>query len=250
MVIRTISLVSLLSITACSSSDHVIAKVPEASGICYSQQSNTLFVANDEGRVYELSTDGKILRKKRIGKYDLEGVACDDKNNRLLFAVEGDDSILIVNPKNLTPKKEIKIRRKYDKKLILKKDKKQGLEGITIANDIIYISNQSKNKYPKSDPSVVLTVKDLNRKKTPILGLIDHGHKDVAGLAYHQGYLYMVSDKEDLLIKYDLKSHSVILTKKLPVFAQEGITFDNSNNIYFADDEGQILKYQTKELDL
>ncbi len=44
----------------------IIAKIPEASGISYSKSSNTLFVVNDEGTIYELSTKGKILRKKSL----------------------------------------------------------------------------------------------------------------------------------------------------------------------------------------
>ena len=66
----------------------VIAKIPEASGICFIKKSNTLIVSNDEGWLYELKTNGKILRKKYLGKYDLEGVAYDKSNGKLLLCVE------------------------------------------------------------------------------------------------------------------------------------------------------------------
>ena len=72
-----------------------IAKIPEASGIVYVKKTNSLFVANDEGTIYELTKKGKILRKKFLGKYDLEGITYDKKNDKLLLAVEGDESILI-----------------------------------------------------------------------------------------------------------------------------------------------------------
>ena len=231
--------------------NNIIAKVPEASGICYSKSSNTLFVANDEGSVFELSLDGKILRKKKLGKYDLEGVACDDKNSNLLFAVEVDESVLVVDKKSFTVKKEIKIKRTYKNKMVLKKDKEYGIEAITIVNKEIYISNQSYKKYPNKDASIVFKISKLRKnKKSKIEDIIAHNFVDVAGLSYYKGFLYMLSDKKNLLIKYDIKKDKVIKKIKLDKFAGEGVTFDDNRNIYFADDEGSVLKYKMSELGL
>ncbi|MCH9813739.1 MAG: SdiA-regulated domain-containing protein [Epsilonproteobacteria bacterium] len=239
---RSCILFLTLFFTACSHSDSRLVHIPEASGICYAHNSNTLFVANDEGKVFEITAEGEILRKKRLGNYDLEGVACDSENGQLLFAVEESDNILIVNQKTLAVQKEINIKRKFKDITVLKKDKKNGLEGITIAPNAIYLSNQSNKKWPKSDPSVVIKIDSLNKKKVAIKKIIDHGYKDIAGLAYHEGYLYMVSDTENLLIKYDLKKNKTVSTRKLAKSAQEGITFDNKGYMYIADDEGSIIK--------
>lgn len=232
--------------TSCSHGDDVLVHIPEASGICYAKNTNSLFVANDEGKVFEISTEGKILREKRLGNYDLEGVACDSKKGKLYFSVEGDDNVLIVNQKTLNIQKEVKIKRDFKKVKVLKKDKKNGLEGITITPNGIYLSNQSTKKWPKSDPSVLIKLNSLKKKKVAIKGIVDHGYKDIAGLSYHNGYLYMVSDSENLLIKYDLKNKKTISTKELSDFAQEGVTFDDDGYIYFADDNGRILKYKSK----
>lgn len=213
-----------------------IADIPEASGICFNKHSNSLFVANDEGSVYEISTAGKILRKKRLGDYDLEGVAC--KKNVLYFAVEGRDSVLIVNQADFSIKEEIKIKSKYRGTTIIVRDKKHGLEGITIKNGMIYLSNQSYNRYPKKDPSVVFTIKDkTGNKKSKIKKIYDHGYDDIAGLTIYKNQLYMVSDKKNLLINLDRKKEY-----KIPKFAQEGVCFDNKGYIYFADDEGFVMK--------
>ncbi len=237
-------LMPLLLLTACSAKEsHVIAQVAEASGICYSKLSNTLFVANDEGRVYELSTEGKILRKKRLGNYDLEGVACDEKKALLYFAVEGSDDILVVKQKKLKVMKKININRDYKGRRLLVKDKKRGLEGITMDKKYFYLSNQSERKYPRTDPSVIIMIDRKSKKKANIKGMIDHKQLDIAGLALYNGYLYMVSDTENKLIQYDIKRDKVVSTKALPEFAQEGLTFDNQGNIYFADDNGRVLKY-------
>ena len=235
---------ALFFLTACSAEEsHVIANIPEASGICYSKYSNTLFVANDEGKVYELSTEGEILRKKRLGDYDLEGVACDDKKAELYFAVEGSDNILVVKQKSLKVIKKININREYKGRTLLVKDKKRGLEGITMDDEYFYLSNQSEHKYPRKDPSVIVKIDRKFKKKANIKGMIDHKQLDIAGLAMHQGYLYMVSDTDNKLIQYDIRRDKVVSVKALPYFAQEGVTFDDQGYIYFADDNGRVLKY-------
>jgi len=240
------TLILMLFFTSCSHSDNTLVHIPEASGICYSKNTNTLFVANDEGKVFEISTDGKILRKKRLGRYDLEGVACDDKKGKLYFAVEKSDNILVVNQKNLKVQKEIDIKREYKKIAVLRKDKKNGIEGIAIAPDGIYISNQSTKRYPKPDSSVLVKIDSLKKKKVAIKDIVDHGYIDIAGLCFHDGYMYMVSDTDDLLIKYDLKNRKTVAEKKLASFAQEGVAFDDNSNIYIADDNGKIMKYRFK----
>ncbi|PLY04347.1 MAG: hypothetical protein C0625_16865 [Arcobacter sp.] len=103
----------IMSVQNIFAKEKVIAKIPEASGITYSKKSNSLFVVNDEGSIYELSLDGRILREKKLGKYDLEGITIDDENDLLLLAIEGDDSILVLSKKKFKEKKEISIKRKY-----------------------------------------------------------------------------------------------------------------------------------------
>ncbi len=226
--------------------DGVISKIPEASGICYAQKSDSLFVANDEGTLYEIDRDGKILQKKRLGNYDLEGVACGKNGKELFLALEKRDSILVVNQKTLKVKRIIKVKKKYRGIKVLKTNK-NGIEAITIDHNMIYLSNQSSKKWPRNDSSVVVKVKKSDKAKVAIKGIVDHGFIDVAGLDIYKGELYMVSDEEDLLIKYDLKKDKVVWSKKLPLFAQEGIAFDNKGFVYFADDNGAVLKYRVEK---
>jgi len=228
-----------------------IAKIPEASGIAYVQKSNSLFVANDEGSIYELSKKGKILRKKHLGDYDLEGVTYDKRNDTLLLAVEGKESILVVNRKSLNLEKEIKIKRKFDGIKLLKKSEKTGLEAIAIdTNGNIYLSNQSKITYKKKltkNASVVFKINSTDKKKAKITKVFNHGYIDIAGLTFHDGYLYMVSDTKNLLIKYDIQDNKTIKKIKLKKFAQEGISFDEKY-VYIADDNGRILRYKKDKL--
>ena len=223
------------------STGKVIAEIAEASGIGYCSDSDTLIVANDEGSYYEISTEGKVIEKKKLGNYDLEGVVCED--SQMIFAVEN-KGILIVERK-----------RGQDQNVILHTDfsgekptlfnKKTGVEGIAKNGDKIYLSKQSKKK-----KNAFIAVVDLTTTPYSITDVIEHGISDTSGLSYYEGYLYMVSDRKDLLVKYDLENRKKVHKVKLPKGAWEGIAFDNNGFVYLADDDGRVLKYNTKSLGL
>lgn len=223
--------------------EKIIAKIPEASGISYSAKSNTLFVVNDEGTIYELTKKGKILREKKIGKCDFEGIAVDDVNNVLLVANEKNDSILVLSKENFKKLNKISIKKKYEGVKILKKGA-DGIEGIALYNNKIYLSNQSNKLFPKDDSSVIIIINyDLKKKKQKIEDIINHGLTDISGLTFVDDILYMISDNNNFIVSYDTKKKKILRKDKLPKkFAQEGITFDNKGNLFIADDKGQILK--------
>jgi len=229
----------LLLINACADRPkhtHTIASIPEASGISYCQNSDSLVVANDEGSIYELNTEGAILLKHKLGKYDLEGVVCEEKI--FMFAVE-DGKLLEVNRKTLKSKL-IKLKGQD-----FKISKKSGIEGITKIKDLYYVSIQAKTK--KDSKILILKV---GKKYAKVIKTIQHGIIDSAGMQYHDKKIYIVSDKKDKLYIYNLKKNKIKKKITLPEFAQEGITFDNKANIYFADDDGAVMKYSLKELGL
>ncbi len=232
----------VLLVSACGAPEgKVIAKIPEASGISYCTKDKMFIVANDEGSYYEMSRKGKILHKTKLGKYDLEGVVCEDE--QIIFALEN-KGILIVE-RNTGKKKKVPLDTFYNGKKLPLFDKKAGVEGIAKVGNILYLAKQS-NKKKKSFIAVV----KLTPYPSRIVDVIEHHVSDTAGLTYHDGYLYMVSDKEDLLIKYDLDKKKIVQKVKLSQGAWEGIAFDNKGFIYLADDDGRVLKYKKKALGL
>jgi len=218
-----------------------IAKIPEASGISYCSDTDTLIVANDEGSYYEINRKGKILQKNKLGNYDLEGVVCED--NQLIFALEN-KGILIVERKS-GKKKKVTLDTFYNGKKLSLFDKKSGVEGIVKVGNIVYLSKQSKKK----KDSFISVVK-LTPYPSRIVDVIEHEIADTAGLDYYDGYLYMVSDKKDILIKYDLEKKKTVQKVKLTEGAWEGIAFDSKGNVYLADDDGRVVKYKRKDLGL
>jgi len=213
----------------------IIASIPEASGISYCEESNTLVVANDEGSFYELSTAGEILTVHKLGNYDLEGVVCEKE--QFVFAIEG-GVLLQVNRETLKSK-ELKLKGKG-----YKLTTKHGIEGITKIGEYYYLSIQEKKR--KKDAN--LLVVKLSRNYAKVIKVINHKIIDSSGMQYHDKKLYILSDKKEKLYIYDLKREKILKKIKLPKFAQEGITFDKKGFVYFADDDGFVLKYQTKEL--
>lgn len=234
-------LVALLSVSCAGDDTHKINNIPEASGVSYCNNSDTLVVANDEGWYYEIDRDGAILHKDRLKKYDLEGVYCEDK--RFVFAVE-DKGILILNRKT-NKQKLIKIDPNYHNKKLKIVDKKRGLEGITKIGDRYYLCKQAK----KSKKSFIIGVK-LSHSDAKIVDLIRPKIADISGLTYRNRILYMVSDKKDLLVEYDLKKNKIIKKIKLIKIAQEGIAFDGKGFVYISDDDGAVFKYSESELGL
>ncbi|MEA3371744.1 MAG: SdiA-regulated domain-containing protein [Campylobacterota bacterium] len=212
-----------------------IAKIPEASGICFLKESRELIVVNDEGWIYRLKTNGTIVEKKYLGDYDFEGVT--SYKNRLLLAVEDKNAIFVVKKKSLKIIKKVQIKKHKD----IKKSKKYGIEAIAVLDGEIFISKQNSD---------IFTIGGIQNKKAKVTKIYKHAYKDIAGLTSKDGVLHMSSDKKNLLIKYDIKNDKTLLKVKLPKSAQEGICFDDRGNIYIADDNGAVLKYKTKKLGL
>jgi uncharacterized protein YjiK len=234
MYFKTIIKLSIIFILTACADTHKIASIPEASGISYCQNSNTLMVANDEGSYYEITPNGKILASYKLGDYDLEGVVCEDK--RVIFAVE-DGSLLTVS----RDKQKIKQYKVKGKKI--KFSKKSGIEGLVKIDNLYYLAIQTKKK----KDAKILVVK-LGDNYAKIIRIIEQHVKDSAGLEYRDNKLYIVSDKKDKLYIYDLKLNKIIKKIKLPKFAQEGIAFGKENRVFFADDDGAVFKYSKKEL--
>ncbi len=216
--------------------NHVIASIPEASGISYCNNTDTLIVVSDEGSFYEINSDGDILSSHELGDYDFEGVVCED--NILMLAIE-DEGLLRVDRDTLETKF---FELKGDGYKITKK---RGIEGLTKIKKRYYLSIQAKNE----EDSKLLAVK-LKGDYAKVKKVINHGIIDSSGLTYENKKLYIVSDTNDALYIYNIKKKEIEKEIELPEFAQEGVAFDEDNNIFFADDDGSVMKYSLDELGL
>jgi len=234
-------LIAFLFVGCDDSLGEVIVKIPEASGISYCSNSDTLIVVNDEGMYYEITPQGRIVDKVKLGKYDLEGVVCEEKQ----FIFVREDKGLVLVERETGKKQKVHVDTMYEGKKRKLFDKKSGVEGIAKVNNVLYMSKQSKKK--KNSFIAVVRMKPFPSR---IIDIIEHNIADVAGLTYHNDALYMVSDKKDLLIQYDLKKKKIVKKVKLEEGSWEGIAFDASGNVYLADDDGRVMKYSKEALGL
>jgi uncharacterized protein YjiK len=193
-------------------------------------------VANDEGWYSEITPTGKIISQYRLGDYDLEGVYCEE--SIITFAVE-DGALLQVDRKTME-KKLLKVKSNKVKLSV-----PMGIEGITKIDGLYYLAIQAKKK---RDSNLLVVKAGANYAK--VTKIINHKVKDSSGLEYRDKKLYVLSDDKDKVYIYDLKRDKILKKIKLPKFAQEGIAFGKNGDVFFADDNGAVMKYTLKELGL
>jgi len=231
-------IVAIMMVSCGDKNDSNLVALPEASGIDYCTNSDTLVVVNDEGRIYEIDKDGTIHKEAKIKKYDFEGVVCTDES----FLVVVEDQGILKVARDLSTSKLLKIKG-LPKNMELF-EKKHGVEGIAKNGTTLYLSKQNKKSKINAIVVMQLVGDELEYVKT-----LEHEIPDIAGLTYHKGYLYMVSDQKEMMAVYDLKKSAIVKSFKLEDFAQEGIAFDGGGFVYFADDNGFVRKNIASKFD-
>jgi len=229
--------------------------VREPSGICYHSIRKTLFVVDDSGLVCEFRPDGGIVRQKQIRSADFEGITHDPGTGLLYIAVEGDETILEVDPDVLQVKREFAVPRTFQGKTVMKKGG-QGLEAIAFVPDrehphggTFFVANQSFDLQAADDISAVFEVevplkaKDTGPGTVKILRCIQAPVVDISGLHWNaqRSILYAISDATDRLMACT-RIGEAIQFWTLPGDNQEGITVAPDGVMYIAQDSGGVLK--------
>lgn len=236
-------------------------QIAEPSGITYHPIRRSLFLADDSGSVHEMSIEGRLIQSKGFNELDIEGITVNPNTGFLYAAVEGDETILELEPENLTVQREFRIGRSFKGELLLRKGG-MGIEAIAFVPDAshpeggtFWVGNQSFSLKAKDEPSVVCEVVVPLRSTTAKRadGTIINAYKmnfiDISGLAYDtQGdFLVLISDTTNLLV--ELKREGTILSHYLlPGDEQEGIVLDGLGYMYIAQENGKIIKLADRRL--
>ena len=237
------------------------SQIAEPSGITYHPTRRSLFVADDSGNVYEISLEGRLIQSKGLNERDIEGITVNPDTGLLYAAVEDDEAILELAPKDLAIQREFRIGRNYKGEQLLRKGG-MGIEAIAFVPDTshpeggtFWVGNQSFSLKAKDEPSVVCEVVVPLRSTTAKQsdGTIIRAYKmdfiDISGLAYDtQGdFLVLISDTTNLLV--ELKREGTILRQYLlPGDEQEGIVLDGLGYMYLAQENGKIIKLADRRL--
>ena len=205
--------------------------------------------------------EGRLIQSGGLNERDIEGITVNPETGLLYAAVEDDEAILELDPKDLTIQREFRIGRNYKGEQLLRKGG-MGIEAIAFVPDAshpeggtFWVGNQSFSLKAKDEPSVVCEVVVPLRSATAKQsdGAIIRAYKmdfiDISGLAYDtQGdFLVLISDTTNLLV--ELKREGTILRQYLlPGDEQEGIVLDGLGYMYLAQENGEIIKLADRRL--
>ena len=203
--------------------------VPEPSGICASSDKQSFFIVSDRGVVYNVDLEGNIIRKAEKEGNDFEGIVNVD--GQLYVVDEEEDEILVYTEKDLSyvKKESFKIKKKENK----------GWEAIT------YLPDQKQLiAFQESDPVRYYLFSEnlelLDKKKIKIV-------PEVSAATYYEGFLWLVSDEEQLISKVNLFEEEVIRQWKIDIKNPEGICFLH-NQLYIISDRKSTLYMKESNL--
>lgn len=230
-------------------------KAGRLSGVVSYPPRRTVFAVSDEGRIIEIETDGSLIQKKQLRKKaDFEGITYSPATEMLYIAIEGDEVILEVNPETLEIVRDIPIDRAFEGSVLLAPEG-CGIEGITFVpssksttDGTFYLVNQS-HELEGTDSSIIFEVDVSNVAGKPIARILRYfsvGVTDLSGIYYVPAHrhLFVISDTNDVLLVVSL-SGQILDIYSLPGKKQEGITLDEDNFLYIAEDaKNTLLKFK------
>ena len=245
-----------------------IAPIPmrELSGATYHPQRQTVFVVGDEGDIYEIRTDGGLIRQGYLEQTDIEGITVHPETGFLYAVVEDDEEILEIVPQTFRVTRKFSVNRQFEGKELLKKGG-MGLEAIVFIPNAFHpeggtfwVGNQSFNLKQGKEPSVICEVvvplvsskpaPDVNKAKMKqaegqISRFFPLSIIDISGLAYdiERQCLLVMSDTTNLLQEVTLDGN-VRRQYLIPGHDQEGIVIDKMGFMYIAQENGEIIKLE------
>ncbi len=240
-----------------------IAPIPmrELSGTTYHPQRQTVFVVGDEGDIYEIRTDGELIRKGLLEQTDIEGITVHPETGLLYAVVEGDEVILEIAPQTFRITREFRVNRNFEGRELLKKGG-MGLEAIAFIPNAFHpeggtfwVGNQSFSLKQGKEPSVICEVivplvsskasPDTDKIEGQIIRFFPLSIIDISGLAYdiERQCLLVMSDTTNLLQEVTLDGN-VRRQYLIPGHDQEGIVIDKMGFMYIAQENGEIIKLE------
>jgi hypothetical protein len=111
-------------------------EVAELSGMCFGPDQSTFYAVSDQGGIYELYPDGSTKRKFAYrGSSDFEAICLNPTDGRICLADEANMNIVLLSADELTVSTITHIN-------VPGGIANKGLEGLSAANDTLYILNQ------------------------------------------------------------------------------------------------------------
>ena len=205
---------------------HVAVTIPEPSDICYDSKTDTFFIVSDAGGLFETDKNCKVIRKQPQDGADFEAVSSDgtyvyavDETNRTIYKYDIQTLQLV-------------------KKFVIPYSgaRNKGYESFSF--------DKAKNRYvliTESNPAILFEL-DTDFKVTNQTD-ISAIAKDISSARFYDGFLWLLSDEDMMLLKLNPTTYEVLKKWSLPVINPEGLAFDKEGNILISCDDMQRVYY-------
>lgn len=207
-------------------SEKIKLKVPEPSGLSFDRMNGAFWTVSDEdSSVYQLSSEGNIIKSFKVDGYDLEGISVIN-DSMLVVILERIRTVLFLT----------KDGREINRfKLNLTGEPNKGLEGISYNPNLntLYILNE---KNPGLLISTDTSGNVLNKKELTFAS-------DYSGLCYdkYNNELWITSDEDKAIFKCTVDG-KLISKYKINIEQIEGISIDfKTSKIFIISDPLETL---------
>jgi uncharacterized protein YjiK len=205
-------------------------QVQEPSDLIYSPISQTFFVASDNGYLAEIDKKGNLLQKSEVFGIDFEGICLHnnqiiavDETPRMFYRLERDFSVI------------------HQKRINYSGGRNKGFESIAF-----HPLKKTFLTATEKDPSILFELDTLfnvlGEKRLPFrIG-------DISALAYHENFLWILSDEDRTLYKCHIENFSLQKSFLLPIINPEGLAFDEKGDLYICSDDMEKMYVFSKDV--
>lgn len=201
--------------------------ISEPSDICLAEDKKSYFVVSDQGFLYQLDLDFKVIKKSKILFNDAEGVMhykgqiyLVEERIRMVACVD-------MSKDELLSKKEI----------LYGGGKNKGFESICY--------NPARERFilfTEKNPITLYEVIQLdgvdvqvtNRKEINLNG-------DVSGVTFYKGKLYAISDENHCIYRMNPNTYQVEVIWEFSLLNAEGICFAPNGDLIIVSDDLQLI---------
>jgi hypothetical protein len=234
--------------------------VQDPSGIAINLSSGMLFVIGDKGDIGAIDFAGEDRMARAEVRGDIEGVTFDPEVNRLYLVDERAAVIIEVDATLLEATRRLAIDRRFGGAEVIDRsnDSIEGVEFVPATVDggpdrwfVCRQGSVDPERWPPALLELALAVAPAGGEDRLVIARVIEfaGARDFADLHYDSEHerIVIVSDQEDALYFFDLKSGDARRAGGLPGESQEGFAVDAEGAWYIAQDSGGVIKAQPNQ---
>jgi uncharacterized protein YjiK len=200
-------------------------KVQEPSDIALSASGNSFYIVSDNGILHETDLEGKIIRTAKHKGIDFEGVYA---NEQFVYVVdETPRKVYVYNTSDLSLAKTYVLN--YNG------GRNKGFESITY--------NQNKEAFVLITEKEPILIREYNHDFVLTNEIEFKGVSDISSATWHNGFIYLLSDEDMMVLKVSPDDYSVIDKRKIPIVNPEGIAFTKDGKMYITSDDMERIYY-------